>query len=290
MIKPPPDEERGSKGGARVTRDVPAVTRALHILRSLARNKQPIGVVSLARELKMIPSTCLHILRVLHDNGMVSFNPRNKRYTLGPGVLAFATAYSQLNPLVQVVRGHLQELARKHNCAFAAIERSGTEHYIVVAATELAPGLSIRLAAGARFPVLISAAGLCFAAFDDMTQEQMKERFAKLRSDNLPSFARWLKQVEEVRDAGYAADSGQYMRGIAVVAVPIFDNDGCMLGCLSAVGVREQISGQRHAALVQDVREAAASVSREMGHGATIEHDIARLAPTAPRKARRRQP
>ena len=56
-------------------RDVPAVSRAIKILRFLAGNGEPIGVVLLARQLEMIPSTWLHIIRVLPENGMVAFDP-----------------------------------------------------------------------------------------------------------------------------------------------------------------------------------------------------------------------
>jgi DNA-binding IclR family transcriptional regulator len=267
----------GSKAATRVSRDVPAVTRAIKILRFLAKNREPVGVVPLARELKMIPSTCLHIIRVLLDNGMVTFN-QNKRYALGPGVLAFATAYAQLNPFVHVVRTHLQELSHRHDCAFAAIEASGIEHYIVLAATDPPPGLSIRLAPGSRFPILISAAGLCFAAFSGMTPAQLKEGFAGLRWDNPPTFANWLKHVESTRASGYAVDGGDYMGGIAVVAVPVF-NEGRMLGCVCAIGLREQIAGARLAALIESVRAAARIVSREMGHGASVGGESAALPP-----------
>jgi DNA-binding IclR family transcriptional regulator len=120
----------------RTPRHVPAVTRAIAILRYLSKIKEPIGVVPLARELKLIPSTCLHIIRILSQEGLVVFNPQTKRYTLGPGVLSFASAYSLRNPFVQLVRTHLEELSKSQNCAFAAVEESGPDHYIVVAVSD----------------------------------------------------------------------------------------------------------------------------------------------------------
>jgi DNA-binding IclR family transcriptional regulator len=283
----PQSQHRNTRTGSPAIREVPAVTRALKILRFLAKSKHAMGVAPLARELKMIPSTCLHIVRVLLDNGMLNFNPQNKRYSLGPGVVSLATAYSHLNPLVQVVRFHFQALSRLHDCAFAAIEESGPDHYIVVAATEPSPGLSIRLALGSRFPILISATGLCFAAFNDMTPAQLKDGFAKLRSDNLPPFASWLKQVELVRVSGYAVDSGQYMRGLAVVAVPIFSNGTHMVGALCAVGLSEQIKGTTLAALIQSLRETVIVISSEMGHDDSVDRDMDENPSAAPIKLRR---
>ena len=68
--------------GQRV-RQVPAVTRAVAILRLLGRSDEPLGVHAIARALALIPSTCLHILRVLVAEGLVAFDPGTKRYRVG---------------------------------------------------------------------------------------------------------------------------------------------------------------------------------------------------------------
>ena len=68
--------EQASSGSKRA---VPAVTRALAILRFLARSAEPVGVNPMARELELVPSTCLHILRVLQDEGLVDFESATKR-------------------------------------------------------------------------------------------------------------------------------------------------------------------------------------------------------------------
>jgi len=252
----------------RTARHVPAVTRAIAILRYLSKIKEPIGVVSLARELKLIPSTCLHIIRILSLEGLVVFNPESKRYALGPGVLAFATAYSLRNPFVQLVRTHLEELSKSQNCAFAAVEESGPDHYIVVAVADQNAGLSVRLSPGTRFPALVSATGQCFAAFSNFTTAQLKERFVKLRWDNPPTFAAWLKQVQRARALGYGVDVGNYILGISIVAVPVFNDSGTILGCVAAVGLREQFVDARLESLIESMREVARRINSELGQDA----------------------
>ena len=80
-------------------RRVPAVTRAVSILRYLANESEPIGIVPLARGVGLIPSTCLHITRVLVNEGLVAVAPQTKQYTLGSGILALASAFSLRNVL-----------------------------------------------------------------------------------------------------------------------------------------------------------------------------------------------
>src|SRR6478735_8365756 len=46
-------------------RAVPAVTRAVAILRLLSRSRTPLGLKTIAESLELVPSTALHIVRAL---------------------------------------------------------------------------------------------------------------------------------------------------------------------------------------------------------------------------------
>ena len=78
------------KSGETTHRRVPAVTRAVGLLRRLGAAAEPVGVNQLARDLALVPSTCLHILRVLVDEGLVAFDPHSKRYSIDVGILPIA--------------------------------------------------------------------------------------------------------------------------------------------------------------------------------------------------------
>jgi DNA-binding IclR family transcriptional regulator len=188
-------------------------------------------------------------------------------------VLSLASAFSLRNPFVQVVRHRLDELSRIHSCAFAAVEESGPDHYIVVAIGDVHAGLSVRLSVGTRFPALVSATGRCLAAFGahQMTPAELKRGFAKLRWDNPPDFDDWLAEIERARITGYALDEGNYIGGVSIVAVPVFNDTRLMLGCIVAVGLREQFIGPRLEALVNHVQDVAREVSRELGHDETFD-------------------
>ena len=63
-------------------RAVPAVSRAIAILRLLGRTRAPMGVKAIAEALELVPSTALHILRVLVAEELVKVEA-GKQYTLG---------------------------------------------------------------------------------------------------------------------------------------------------------------------------------------------------------------
>lgn len=78
-----------ARTGPRI-RPVPAITRGVAILRLLSRSREPLGVHAIARELGLVPSTCLHIVRALAAEGLLVMDVATKRYTLDAGVLALA--------------------------------------------------------------------------------------------------------------------------------------------------------------------------------------------------------
>ena len=69
------------------TSRAPAIARAAAILRLLGKSEAPLGVNAIARELGLVPSTCLYVLRALADEELVAFDPDTKRYRLEAGVL-----------------------------------------------------------------------------------------------------------------------------------------------------------------------------------------------------------
>ena len=71
-------------------RQVPAVSRAIAILRLLGNGEGATGVKSIAQALGLVPSTALHILRVLVKEELVEVDPVTKRYSLGVGMLPLA--------------------------------------------------------------------------------------------------------------------------------------------------------------------------------------------------------
>lgn len=228
-------------------RQVPAVTRAIAILRLLGRSDEPLGVNQMARDLDLVPSTVLHILRVLTDEGLVSFDPQTKRYAIGMGILSIARSAIQRNSFTTIIQPRLDELAERFGVTSIATQTTDANHMIVVALTQLQLPFRLQVDLGSRFPALISATGRCFAAFNGVPEDELRDRFARLKWDNPPSFDTWMAEVEDTRKRGYGMDRGNYISGVTVIAVPFLDASGRMVESLVALGISERIeaAGQR---------------------------------------------
>ena len=224
-------------------RQVPAVSRAVAILRLLGRAAEPAGVSWIARELGLVPSTCLHILRVLTDEGLVAFDPHSKRYSVGIGILPIARDAIQRNGFAHLIEPRLTELSRDFGATAIATQINGQGHMVVIALSRAPLPLRLHVDLGSRFPALIASTGRCFAANNlrELSEDQLRARFDALRWDNPPPFKAWLREVEQARREGYAVDRGCYISGVTLLAVPFFGRAGRMTHSMVALGITERI-------------------------------------------------
>ena len=200
----------------------PAIARAAAILRLLGKSETPLGVNAIARELGLVPSTCLYVLRALAEEELVAFDPATKRYSLDAGVLTLARGWLRRDRFADLAQAPLDRVARDFGVTTMGVRIAGLDHIVVVATAQGAANFQLSAEVGSRFPALISATGRCIAAFGGYREADLAARFATLRWDDPPSFAEWQAQVEQTQAQGFAVDAGNYIAGVTVLAAPVW--------------------------------------------------------------------
>lgn len=211
------------------------------ILRLLGRSDEPLGVNSIARKLDLIPSTALHILRVLMTEELVAFDPSTKRYELSVGILSIARSALRRNSFVQIVQPAIDDLATRYNVTMLGVEMLNLNHMVVVAMSPSSLPVRLHADLGSRFPALISATGRCLVAFGTHKIRDIEARFSQLRWAKPPTFKEWQQQIEQVAKDGFSADEGQYIAGVSILAVPIFNGQQKMTHTIVCIGLQDQI-------------------------------------------------
>jgi len=245
-------------------RPVTAVSRAAGILRHLGRSQAPLGVNRIARDLDLIPSTALHILRTLAHEDLVVFDPNTKRYSLGVGILGIARDLLSRGGFVPAVQGHLEAIAAAFDVTTVAVELDGHDHMVVAGLARSRLDLSIHVNIGSHFPALISATGRCVAAQNNWDRAELSRRFKKLRWQNAPTFETWLAEIVAARRDGFAIDDGNYIRGIIILAAPIAQllaAPGAPSRAVVAVGLAAQLNSRQRQDLARRLRSVADSLA-----------------------------
>lgn len=246
-------------------RQVPAVERAVAILRLLGRSDQPMGVNHVARALKLIPSTCLHILRILVDEELVAFDPVTKHYRLDVGILPLARGVMRRNHFNELIQPSLDEVAERFGVTTVGVQVTAARHMVVVAISRAEQPFRLQVDIGSRFPALLSATGRCFAAFGGQSWDELEKQFKTLRWENPPSFDAWRTEVQRVRELGYSIDEGAYIRGVTVVSMPVFSAHDAMSHAIVAVGVEAQLKDDVLKEMIGDMRHAATLATGQLG-------------------------
>jgi DNA-binding IclR family transcriptional regulator len=234
----------------------PAIARAAAVLRLLGKSDTPLGLQAIARELGLVPSTCLYVLRALVAEEFVSFDADTKRYALEAGVLTLARQWLRRNQFTDLAQPVLDDISRRFDVTMLGVHIVGLEHIIVVAVAQSGNNFQLSAQNGSRFPALISATGRCIAA--------LKARFKTLRWDQPPTFKAWQQQVIETREQGFAVDAGNYISGVTVVAAPVWKSRGHLSHALVAIGIGSAINQTGLPALQQALLDAAQMLSTQL--------------------------
>ena len=249
---------------AKTHRRVPAVTRAIAILRLLGKSDAPLGVNRIAAALDLIPSTCLHILRVLVHEGLVSVSKDDKLYRLDAGLLTLARGFLNRGGITALLQPTLDLFVHRYPVTAVAVRPVGLDYIVVVAIAGSQLEGRIHVEIGARFPALMSATGRCVAAFGGHSARQIREGFAKVRWDRQPSAKSWNADVEQALERHYSVDMDQYISGITVIASPILDHSGKLMNVLGLVGITKQLAKVGIAKIAHDLSAEAKRLSSEL--------------------------
>jgi DNA-binding IclR family transcriptional regulator len=267
---PPPRIKRAPRADRELARAVkaskaPAISRAAAVLRLLGKSDAPLGVQSIARQLGLVPSTCLHVLRALVAEEFVSFDPDTKRYSLEAGVLTLARHWLRRNRFNDLAQPVLDRLSNAFDMTMLGVHIVGIDHIIVVAVSQSGQDLQLSAQIGSRFPGLISATGRCIAAFGDHSEQELEARFSTLRWDEPPTLYEWRVQVAQTRAQGFAVDAGNYISGVTVVAVPVFRARAKLSHALVAIGIGSPLRRGRLPALKDALLSAGETLSHQLG-------------------------
>ncbi len=235
-------------------RPVPAVSRAIAILRLLGRNKQPMGVKAIADELDLVPSTCLHILRVLVAEDLVKPEAGTKRYTLGSGMISLARNVLTAGGFAQLSQPALDRIASIFGVTAMGVEVTRNQSVMVLSISRSEQPFRVHTDVGSQFSTLVSATGRLIAAYSGESTSVLKKKFSTIPWDHPPSFSQWMKEVEEGKVRGWCLDRNNFMNGISVLAVPVLSRDGRLTHTLVSVGLSSHLNENNCAALASTMK------------------------------------
>jgi DNA-binding IclR family transcriptional regulator len=248
-------------------KSIQSIERAAAILRLLSGPSRRMGVAEIAGELDLAKATAHGILRTLVQVGYVEQDPESGKYQLGAALLHIGSSYLDGNELRTRALNWSDSLASRTNESV----RIGTLHdrQVLVVHHVFRPDDTRQvLEVGALLPAHASALGkMLLAHHGYAAAECIKAGLPRYTRRTIVDAEELLHELEVIKQRGWAVDLEELVSDEAAYAAPIKDRRGDTVGAIGIQGPADRlcVKGKARSDLAASVREAARSISRELG-------------------------
>ncbi|MHB8087096.1 MAG: IclR family transcriptional regulator [Anaerolineaceae bacterium] len=245
--------------------EIQSLARGLRILDILGESPNGVSVTELAEQLELDKGSASRLLSTLANYAYAEKDPVSRRYSLGPQVVTLSRSLLAKLPLRDVAKPFLRELMEKSGeCSHVAILSQGRVLYIDQ--VESAASLRVNAEVGSLSPLHCTALGKAMLAFGRTPLPQKLERF----TDNTLTSADALKKnLELVREQGFAMDNEEFDLGVRCIAAPVFDYRDKVIGSIGISGPVTRMTAKampHFAELVIKVSQALSEKMRFTAH------------------------
>lgn len=250
------------------TTTIATVERAADLLLHMAAQPGPdFGITELADELAVSKTAVHRLLATLRNSGMVTLNPRTRRYSLGVSALRLGLSYLGRVDVRTMGRPAMERLSeRTGETATLSVMLGGHERICV---DQVLPEREVILSVtmGEPFPLHAGSAGMAFLAFlpaAARAEYLASPRLASLTAHTVTAPEQLARVIDEVRERGWSESNGTRRVGAASIAAPVLSHEGFPIAAVGVCGPAERFMEHRDEC-VRELLLASRDLSRRFG-------------------------
>jgi DNA-binding IclR family transcriptional regulator len=243
---------------------VDAVAKALDLLKALS-NAEGLTLNEISQRVGLNKSRTFRLLHTLAERGYVERSADGSRYALG--ITLFELAANVRRDFREVARPFMVELRDRFN-EMVNLSVLDESHVLYLQIVESARPFRMSATVGCRMLSHRTSMGKAMLAY--LSEHDLRSPyFVHLAKLSRPRLQAIRKELEQVRQDGYAIDREENEPGVACIGAPIFDENGLPRGAMSVSGpVRRILENEKK---IADALIAACSgVSKNLGHGGRV--------------------
>lgn len=245
-----------------------AVERALAMLEAVAQGADGLSNAEISRKLQIPKSSASYILRTLETQGYLNRNPETGKYRVGLKVLSLSRGALTGIDVREVALPIMRHLVEKTNltCHLAILDGPDAVYIEKVEPTGF---IRMDTWVGRRMRVHATSVGKSLVAH--IPQERLEKMLAergleKRTSKTITTVPRLLKDLEKVREQGYAVDDEENNMGARCLGAPVFNQDGSIEAAIGLSGTINQVNPHTMPRIVEHLKDAARHVSMQLGY------------------------
>jgi IclR family transcriptional regulator, KDG regulon repressor len=243
----------------------PSVKKAFDILKIISSTRGGIRLNEIAKTLDIAKSTVHGIITILEEVGAVRKDSATRKYELGITLFELGRkAYSQID-LREVARPAMENLMERiQETVFLGTLTSDSERILVLDVVECSHDMKITSPVGTTLSLFAAAPGKAIMANmnEDMVIEIINKRgLPRLTDKSITDPGLFMKEIQKVRENGYAMDYEEYMPGVRAVAAPINLEDQ-PIAAIYIVGFKKSLDNDKMDIIKTEITKAADDVYR----------------------------
>jgi DNA-binding IclR family transcriptional regulator len=235
---------------------VRSVERALDILLCF-RHHQELSLTAIAKQLALHKSTVYRLLQALEQKQFVQRDPLTEKYRLGTSIWDLASAAPQ-EEWTDLLLPEMRKLRDTVGETISLYIKSGLER-VRIQAVQSTQEIRRVVRIGERFPLFGGASSKVLLAY--ATPEEQEAVFRHPEWPPGWSRERLKKELQEVREQGYAYSIGEREPEAAAVAAPIFKGKE-VVAALAISGPVQRFTPEKIRWFGEQVKQAAEHLSR----------------------------
>ncbi|MGA8763780.1 MAG: IclR family transcriptional regulator [Candidatus Sulfotelmatobacter sp.] len=247
-----------------------AVERALAMLEAVAQESEGLSNAAISRKLQIPKSSASYILRTLEKQGYLARDPDSGKYRVGLKILSLsrgALSGLDVREVALPIMRHLMEKTHL-TCHLAILDGSDA---VYIEKVEAQGFIRMDTWVGRRMRVHTTSVGKALAAYipEERLEKILAERgMEKRTAKTITTIPRLLKDLEKVRQQGYAVDDEENNIGARCLGAPVFNQDGAIEASIGLSGTINQVNGQTMPRISEALKDAARHISMGMGYRA----------------------
>jgi DNA-binding IclR family transcriptional regulator len=241
-----------------------SVDKATNILKQFSTDEPQLGVSELARRLGLTKSTVHRLLRSLVRGGMVAQDPLNRRYMLGRGTVQLGYTAMYSDPLLRAALPYLHYLSQQVGESAYLAERRGLEGAPILQV--LSPTMQDQLGWYTSPPLHSTASGKVLLAYapEGVFQAVVDQGLFRETEHTITDPAQLRRELEKVREQGYATVFEESMLGTNALAVPVKDAEGQVIAALAIAGPSYRLTRDQAVASVEKLKAISGEITRKL--------------------------
>lgn len=244
-----------------------SVTKALRVLKIFNSSTPVWRVGEIAQKLDLSKSTASRIVQTLVDEGFLIKDRNSPGYRLGSATLALGGHFVGESELYQEVAPVLNRLVLETGeSAHIAIKNN---RYVLYLNKQIGPYYSdIQTQTGSNNPVHATSSGKVLLAHsdEDTIDIILGGELEAFTEHTLTNPIKIRKQLEEIRQKGYAYSEGELTEGNYSIAAPVFNFEGEIVCAVTIVGPLARLTAKNKDRFIRLLLRAAREASERLGY------------------------